>query len=302
MKHDPLHVAIAFDENYLSPVYALLTSIFLNQRGRPVAFHAIATGVGQVQQVELADYARQFNGAIAFYKIDKNFGADFMLPATLWWTTSIYYRLLFPALLPPGVDKFLYLDTDILVLQSLDMLFATDMKGKPVAAVTDKALSRPELGISEADGYFNSGVLLIDKQEWIEQGITEKAVAFIREHANELINPDQDALNVALRCNWARLDKRFNLMYEDTPQALPKKGDAEFLRDVVVLHFTTQHKPWAMIGQNRLRYLYHYYLRRAPRKYRRYYLDFAWNRHRIREMLELRFHEFRLNCSFFKKQ
>lgn len=283
-----LNVAIAFDQNYLAPVYALLASVFINNTQESIAFHAIVTGITDEQKAEIQEFVEAHNVTITFYKIDESFAAGFLLPESMWWTPSIYYRLLFPALLPASVNRFLYLDTDIIVLGRLAELFATNMAGKPLAAVLDKIDFRPELGITKLDSYFNSGVLLIDKQLWVKQDISAKAIAFIVSHANILSNPDQDALNAVLVDNWIRLDNRFNLMFQDIPETLAKRDYANFLRDTVILHYTTQHKPWAMIGRNRLRYLYHYYSGKAPRKYRVQYTDFVWDRHKIREMLEIR--------------
>ncbi|WP_375416584.1 glycosyltransferase family 8 protein [uncultured Hymenobacter sp.] len=295
------HIAIAFDKNYLSPVYVLLASIFANnERGR-VAFHAIAPTLSPAQQADLQAYAARHDSHISFYAIDENFGTDFLLPKTLWWTKSIYYRLLFAQLLPAGITRFLYLDTDIVVLKSLAPLFATDLGGRPLAAASDHIGRRPELGILEPGNYFNSGVLLIDKAAWLQQDVTSHAIAFLKTHSDKLINPDQDALNAVLVDNWARLDGRFNLMYQDVPADLTRQGQAAFLRDTVILHFTSQHKPWSMIGQNRLRNLYHSYLSLVPRQHRTRYADFVWNRHRLREMLEIRLAELALDYPLLEK-
>lgn len=294
-KEKVLHIAITFDENYISPVYALLTSVYVNNQDHVIAVHAITSGVTPAQQVELNNYIAKYDGTICFYAIDKDFGINFRLPETLWWTTSIYYRLLFPQLLPASVHKFLYLDTDIIILQNLRELFATELSGRPIAAVQDKIVLRPELPMLHPESYFNSGVMLVDKTAWLAQNISAKAIEFIQNNAEKLVNPDQDALNAALLGNWVKLEKRFNLMFEEVPADLLRNNYAEFLRGIVVLHYTTQHKPWAMIGRNRLRYLYHHYLNSAPQKYRRYYSDFVWNRHKIREMLEIRIAEVGIN-------
>ncbi|AMJ64767.1 glycosyltransferase family 8 protein [Hymenobacter sp. PAMC 26628] len=298
---ETLNIAVTFDQNYLPPAYALLTSILVNNSAVKVAIHAIATGLTVEQTDELTRYVRKYKGEISFYDLGKDFGADFILPKTAWWTTSIYYRLQFPLLLPKSVKKFLYLDTDIIVLRSLSMLFGTDMTSRPLAAVVDKIGARPELGIFEASNYFNSGVLLINKQEWLDQHISSKVIDFIRGNADKLVYPDQDALNVVFRNNWVRLASGFNTMFEDIPHGLSKQNYTNFLRDVVILHYTTQHKPWAMIGRNPLRYIYHRYLAKVPRKYQTYYTDFVWDRHKIREMIGIRLTETWPNISLFRK-
>ncbi|UOQ76165.1 hypothetical protein MUN84_16420 [Hymenobacter sp. 5516J-16] len=58
-----LHIAIAFDEVYVNPVFVLLTSIFLNNRDYQVQVHAIATDVPESAKARMIEYARQ-QGAI----------------------------------------------------------------------------------------------------------------------------------------------------------------------------------------------------------------------------------------------
>lgn len=290
-----IHVAIAFDQNYVTPVYVLLTSIFLNNAHNRIVVHAIETGLTALQREELQHYCAGYSSSISFYTLEESFASDFVLPPTLWWTASIYYRLMFPVLLPAEVEKFIYLDTDIIVLGQLQTLFDTPMQGLPVAAVRDFVDSRPELGIVKPNSYFNSGVLLIDRVEWQKREITAKVLDFIGKNADKLVYPDQDALNAVLLESWVKLDTRFNTMYHDIPHEHPRKQLRQFLQNVVVLHFTTQHKPWAMLGENKLRNTYFAYLDKVPRKYRRRYDNFTWNRHKIRKMIEIRLSEWAID-------
>lgn len=301
MKHDPLHIAIAFDENYLTPVYALLASIYKNNKQDKVCVHAITTGVDSAQHDKLQRYVAGYGGDIQYYTIEGSFAKDFVLPTTAWWTPSIYYRLMFPVLLPPVIKKFLYIDTDILILGSLNLLFAIDMSEIPVAAVRDFMEPRPELGILNSGDYFNSGVLLINRSEWLRRDITNKVIEYIKKNPDKLIYPDQDALNVVLANNWLKLNSRFNMMFREIPIDQPRAYIQNFLQGVVVLHYTSQHKPWAMTGRNKLRWIYFDYLKMVPKEYRKKYLNFAWNRHRIREMIEIRLSELVIEHPKLKK-
>jgi lipopolysaccharide biosynthesis glycosyltransferase len=291
MSNKLLNIGITFDENYLSPVYALLTSVFENNKASRFVIHTIASGVAEFQKDELAAYVEKYGHAICFYEIEQDFANIFTLNKAMWWTESIFYRLLFPVLVPEHVDKLLYLDTDIIVLKDLNELFAIDTGEMPVAAVRDFVDYRPELGIYSPNNYFNSGVLLINRLEWVKQDITIKTINYIRDNADKLLFPDQDTLNAVLIDRWLKLDAKFNLMFKDIPENLAKNQFKDFLKDVVILHYTSQHKPWSILGKNRLRYLYTFYLWKAPPAYRVKYADFTWNRHRIREMIEIRLEE-----------
>ncbi|MGI4743438.1 MAG: glycosyltransferase family 8 protein [Janthinobacterium lividum] len=286
-----LNIAIAFDNNYLSPVYALLTSVFENNTGSHVNIHSIVSGITTLQKEELIAYVKKYGATIYYYKLDYDFSVLFKLNSQMWWTESIFYRLLFPIIVPEHVDKLLYLDTDIIVLKNLAELYSTDMGEMPVAAVRDFVDYRPELGICSLNSYFNSGVLLISRKKWIEQDITTKALSYIKDNADKLLFPDQDALNAVLLNNWVKLSTKFNVMFKDIPADLSKSQIKLFLEDIVILHYTSQHKPWSILGKNRLRFLYRFYLWKAPVLYRIRYTDFVWNRHKLREALEIRLTE-----------
>ncbi|WP_167852104.1 glycosyltransferase family 8 protein [Hymenobacter elongatus] len=286
-----MHIAIAFDENYLTPVYVLLASLFENNQGESITVHAIATGISSIQQNELKQYVLNYTSTICFYSLGDDFANDFAIPATLWWTPAVYYRIMFPALLPDYVDKFVYLDTDIVVVGKLRKLYNTVVNDHPIAAVCDFVDSRPDLGINEPNSYFNSGVLLVNKDKWIQKDITGKCIEFIKNNPEKLIYVDQDALNAVLVNDWQKLDSRFNSMFKENSSNISMKQLRSALKDIVIVHFTTQHKPWSVLGENRLRYLYFKYFEKIPKKYRVRYNDFLWNRHRIRKFLEIRLGE-----------
>ena len=50
-------------------------------------------------------------------------------PVVRYYSRAMYYRLLAAQLLPAGVDRVLYLDPDILVINALRPLYDTDLEG-----------------------------------------------------------------------------------------------------------------------------------------------------------------------------
>ncbi|HVX52223.1 MAG TPA: glycosyltransferase family 8 protein [Chitinophagaceae bacterium] len=271
-----MHIAIAFDENYLTPVYALVTSIFLNNKDEVINIHAIATGITEAEKEELVAYVKTYNGAINFYKLDKSILDGFAVPENSYFTIAAYYRIFFPLLVPSEVEKLLYLDSDIIVIGNLRSLYETEIGKKPVGAKLELlGKPRPDLGIYRTDTYFNSGVLLFNNREWKHQNIAEKASQFIRDFPERMKCVDQDALNAVLVENWFRIDDRYNVLYQDVPKNLSASNLKSYLSDKVVIHFSMgEHKPWMILGKNRLRHLYHYYLKRSPRFSEKKYSDF----------------------------
>ena len=88
-------------------------------------------------------------------------------------TKETYLRFLVAEILPNHIEKIIYLDCDVVVLEDLRRLWAEDRGGKLLAAAPDHPrlplLSRDRLlgvGIPVDVTYVNAGVLLIDRVRW----------------------------------------------------------------------------------------------------------------------------------------
>ena len=291
---EPLHLAVAFDQNYITPFYVLITSIFQNSQGRPYHIHTIATGISDREKDDITSFVRQQQSVISFYELDSASVAGLVLPKDKYFTAAVYYRLLLPALVPATVEKLLYLDTDIVVIGNLAELYQTDISGYSLGAVAEvnATRNRPDLGIYEVGTYFNSGVMLINVAEWRQQQVSEKATRFLRDYPEKIVWADQDALNVVLMNNYVKLPGRFNVIPFDIPRLLPKNKYAAFLKDKVVIHYTLkEHKPWDMQSINPFRYLYYKYLKQSPRAYEKKYRNSRPTAKAIKTFVQVRMKE-----------
>ena len=284
-KDNRIHIAVAFDQNFIIPFYVLLTSIFLNNEKHSIVFHTIAEDLDESEKNRIINFVRQNNADIFFYSLDKQIVQQFILAKdSPHITAATYYRLYFPELIPPDIDYLLYLDTDIIVIGDLGKLYQTSLGSFPVGAVSDaKILKRPDLGVEIEGEYFNAGVLLINIKEWKLRGVTQKAVEFLITFPEKIILADQDALNAVLSNIWYKLDKGYNITFYDVPRRLKERQIELFLKDKAIIHYTTQNKPWLLTCTNRLRNLYHYYFQKSPVATTNKYVDEELkNKHRFK--------------------
>lgn len=262
-----VHVALAFDQGYLTPLYVLLTSIFMNNSAEQVVIHAIGTGLSGAEYQGITNFVAEQSGTIHFYTIQGTDVNKFILPdhEGNYLSAAIYYRLFFPFLVN-DVSRLLYIDVDTLVVGDLAEIFDLNMGGRPVAAVTDTDMPvRSDLNILTAEEYFNSGILLIDVASWKEQRVTERALTIIQNEPERIKRyPDQDALNMTLRDNWYKLPTKYNLMRLYVPNEVPKRKLDDFLKDQKIIHYNGK-KPWFSDCEHRLRHVYQQYARLSPR-------------------------------------
>jgi lipopolysaccharide biosynthesis glycosyltransferase len=240
-----INIAIAFDHAYIKPFYVLTTSIFLNTRKKTVVIHALAPDLCDEDRASMTEHARRFGGRIVFYPLDAALINNLSVPENSPFSTAIFYRLLFPGLMPTHVSRLLYLDTDTIVMGDLSDLFDIVPDTTPVAAVSDRAMPlRGDLGMVSKGEYFNSGVLLINVNVWKKQDITKKAIDYILSNNHNLFYVDQDALNKVLQHNWQRLSQRYNAM--PTANGDLQTGSGNVTENPVIIHYAGQPKPWGV--------------------------------------------------------
>lgn len=168
-----------------------------------------------------------------------------------------------------GVDRVVYLDTDLVACRDIADLYDVELEGCPIGAVVDLHIGRQivlgrsrgayhnlrsylEKSLSIADdrqeSYFNSGVLVLDLEYMRANNIEDRARAILDGDAQFLI-PDQCILNMLMLPRAKLLDGRWNVLVPPTRLSLLTKRtahDAKRRRDLAdpfVLHFAGG-KPW----------------------------------------------------------
>jgi lipopolysaccharide biosynthesis glycosyltransferase len=171
---------------------------------------------------------------------------------------STWFRLLAVDVLPPDVDRFVYLDVDVLVRQPLNPLWDVDLDGRPLGAV--RSVNYPSMGtwgafdhwrrygIDPRLPFFNAGMLVVDVDGWNASDATARIVGLMG--SGDIRGGDQQALNVAFAGRWTELDPIWNqqtpllhdgrgghLLYDDATIERAREAPA-------VIHFLDRPKPW----------------------------------------------------------
>jgi lipopolysaccharide biosynthesis glycosyltransferase len=170
------------------------------------------------------------------------------------FSRAVFRRLFLDDILPPHIERFVTVDSDMLIVRpGLKRLETLDLGGRPLAAAYDMIFlmdfkgdalarqfqrSRRSLGLALETPYFNAGLLTIDRAAWRADRLTERVAKALRDDPTRFPFMEQDALNATLRGGFAPLSPRYNFM-----------GDF-FLLDLerelepIVLHFVNAPKPW----------------------------------------------------------
>lgn len=268
-----LNLLVTIDRNYLSPLRTMLGSLFRNNPGTRYRIFLLHSDLSDAELASLNAFAGADGHLFEPIHVREETFAD--APVLLHYTRAMYYRLLAYRLLPPEIERILYLDPDILVINPLDALYATDMGDNLYAAAYHRLvpaveLNRLRLYPYEIESYYNSGVLLLNLAEQRKTVDENEIFAFVEKNRAKLIMPDQDILNALYARRISTLDElRYNYdvrYYRYYRLATNGECDMEYvMRNTSILHFCGKRKPWnpGYIGQ--FHSLYRHYERLAGR-------------------------------------
>lgn len=247
-----MNLLFAINHNFTELLRGCLTSVLKNagyDRYEVYILHSDLTAEDQ-------NAIRQTAGGKAelhFLPIDETMFDGF--PETNRYPKQIYYRLAAPLLLPEELDRILYLDVDLVVINSLQELYHTDFEGNYYIACSHVGssltkLNQLRLGVEEDVPYVNTGVMVMNLP-LLRQNLTLEQLRMIAmEKMRSFILPDQDILTImhgdhikladTLRYNLS--DRLIRLQNADPRN---ERIDLQWVREhAAILHFYGKNKPW----------------------------------------------------------
>ena len=173
------------------------------------------------------------------------------LPITEEFSIEVYFRIIAQYILPRDIDRILWLDADVVVLNDISSFYYQDMDGYCIAACADGGNGadneiqeiKKRLGIKDTHTYFNSGVLLMNLNDLRVCYSLDETMKICGDLKDKLRFPDQDLLNYLYQDKTKYCDgKLYNY------QAHSMTGFNE--KETVILHYT-YHKPWQYVWRRR---------------------------------------------------
>lgn len=266
-----IHLACATNAAYVPHVATMLKSLLLNsRRDRVHAYILIEQEVTPEQRSLLGAMANHHGAQVEYLEATSQLPAG--LPTAEGYPRVVWLRILLPELLPE-VERILYLDGDIVVVDDVMPLVTTSLSGNLVGAVTNAYRYGQEfyaaLDLPAAESYFNTGVLLMNLAAMRAEGTAQRIADAARKYKSRF--PDQAALNPVLHRRRLRLPARFNVQgefYYRSPKdlVLDAQEVREAMQHPIVMHYTGPAiaKPWHRLCPHPRRELYALYRRQTP--------------------------------------
>lgn len=237
------HIVFGIDDDFVRPLGVLMTSIIENNKNESIVFHIISKYISKENRRIIKQFAVENNISINIYIIDETIFND--LPTTAYISKAMYNRFLIPLILKDITDKVLYLDADIVCLGNIEKIKNLKFEDKIVFVVEESNKYVVKRKIEDLklkkDKYFNSGVLYINIENWLNNDINKKLVEYSSEKRN-LMFPDQDMLNVVLEDKCIYMDRKYNYTFD--VRYKPNRYVYNLPENIVFLHYVGKFKPW----------------------------------------------------------
>ncbi len=273
MELSPMNILVTLDEAYLPRLRVLLTSLYLTDPEEPVELYLLHRAIPEGALERLAGQLRPLHYRLHPIMVEEALFAE--APVSKRYPQERYYRRRAGQLLPQALKRVLYLDPDLLVINPVRPLWELDLQGKLFAAAahthkTELSNTVNNLRLGTEHKYYNSGVLVIDLDECRKKVQPEDVFQYAREHASDLVLPDQDILNCLYGRETLELDdylwnydaRKFRDYY------LRSGGESSVawvMQYTAILHFCGRAKPWNPRYRHRFGVLYQHYMVMANR-------------------------------------
>lgn len=252
---EPIAVLVTLDALYLRPLCVMLRSFAARTPERDFRVFVLHSSL---TPADLDAVRRAIEGCrMTLEEIRVSGGGLDGAPTTDRYPREMYYRIFAAQVLPPELDRVLYLDPDVLAINPVEKLYATPMGDALFAACSHvhaslRKLNELRLGMKKDAPYINSGVMLLNLSRLRREQHPETVQEWLAEHKS-LFLPDQDVISTlygdrillldALQYN---LGEKFYLSCRLRPRSVGEgRPDLAWVRqNTVLIHYCGRNKPW----------------------------------------------------------
>lgn len=266
-----MNILVTINANYIKVLVVMLKSLAYNNRHKKIDVYVMNSALNKDDIKYLCDNVMK-NINIIDLKVSDDLLRN--APVTKRYPKEMYYRILASYYLPRKVDKILYLDPDLVVINKLDKLYNMKLNNYYFAAATHiwgilQTFNRIRLNMRRDSIYINSGVMLMNiKLLRLEQNVDD-VYNFINRNRNKLMLPDQDVISGLYANKIFPLDSYVYNLTEKllvNKRFLPHINEEWITSNTVIIHYCGKNKPWNKKYKGKLNKFYNFYDRMDIRR------------------------------------
>ena len=238
-----INIVFAVNEEYANPCRVAIKSILENKnRDTILCIFVLHSDLSHETQANIRKMA-QDDCEISMVDV-KSMICENMYEKS-YFTKEMYYRLIVSDIL--DIDKFIYLDADVVVLRDLQELYNIEFEDNYLIGVQDE--KNGEHLETNHNVYINSGVMVVNAIKFRADGIWDKCRNYLQRN-KDLHFPDQDTVNHICRDKIKCIDSRWNVLI--------RGFEYDGLKDAYIVHYCGEYKPWKNGAGVAFAYYYEY--------------------------------------------
>lgn len=251
MNKNPMNIVIAVNQHYVRYSYVMLTSLLINNP-EPVHVYVLHHDLTAKDKNTFAQLCEAYPVTFHYCYLSTKLLPPPDVRATTSWYLETYFRLAILDVLPDTEERALYIDSDMIINQSLYDFYYCDFGNKRIAACKDFICNAP-FGdyrddtfrdiIPDGFTYFNAGLMLFHLDALRSEYNFQRYMDAAKELNYHIQFPDQDLLNYCHRNDILFFDAmQYNLFVR---RAYTDYGMhyADVKKNTTVIHYATA-KPW----------------------------------------------------------
>ena len=249
-----MNILVTLDSGYLKPLTVMLNSLAASNRDSRFDVYVAHASLTQEDFRFLSDRVPEESVRIRSIPISPKMFDD--APVDDRIPKATYYRLLAAQFLPDALDRVLYLDPDLVVINPIASFYSMDLTGKYFAAASHQFnlmqwMNRVRLRMPAGSQYINAGVMLMNLELLRAEQDVSAMYEYIRENRRRLPLKDQDILNGMYADRTAYVDALYynldEVYWHNHNRFHPSRRVEtvdEIERTACIIHYCGKNKPW----------------------------------------------------------
>lgn len=245
-----MNILVTIDQNYIKQLEVMMFSLRRHHPKEELDVYLLHEKIPEKALKKLSETLQIATINLHPIQIDNQFFENF--PITERYPYTMYYRLLAAHFLPDSVDRVLYLDPDLVIINPIDELYNIQFNGQFFAAAThvEKTLEKiNQVRLNYSNGiYVNSGVLLMNINLLRAEQDVDAIAHYVERFKDLLFLPDQDVLSALYPDKIIKIEAS---QYNMTERMWIKEkvnqlgGKLEWIdENCHIIHYIGKNKPW----------------------------------------------------------
>lgn len=239
-----MNILISVNSEYIDKAQTMLYSVYMHTKER-VDIYILNSSLTDSEIQSFSEYLMaKCSMVVHEITIDDNIFDGFPIGPL---SKEAYYRVVAQYYLPQDLERILWLDADIIVMNDITSFYNMPFNGKKMIVCPDRCNNsdyvnkiKKKLGLSDDYVYFNSGVLLINLELLRAEKDQKELLYECRTIIDRIEYHDQDLLNYLYSDSVGYEDwKVYNYQLLGI-----NKISKEELNRIAILHYAGREKPW----------------------------------------------------------